>query len=215
MSRGGKCFPHHSVTILFFFPQSDMFKHVYVFFHISLQTPQRNCIFFYKGTNSAIYECSPFDEIKKELSSWGHKWTTSKYNPIQTQICWVGVLKYFFFLLIQQILHFNFITLSHVPFSALQYLMYIENTLHFLWFGHAFSFSLTMALQCKLYLLSISVKLFHCTYSLLLQLPNALFSWPFPLPSLKNFPEASDRKWTYLNVPETDGDTVSSPQSSA
>lgn len=96
MSRGGKCFPHHSVTILFFFPQSDMFKHVYVFFHISLQTPQRNCIFFYKGTNSAIYECSPFDEIKKELSSWGHKWTTSKYNPIQTQICWVGVLKYFF-----------------------------------------------------------------------------------------------------------------------
>lgn len=204
----------------FFFPRVTCLNMYMCFFtyHYKLhrETAFFIIFFFYKGTNSAIYECSPFDEIKKELSSWGHKWTTSKYNPIQTQICWIGVLKYFFFLLIQQILHFYFITLSHVPFGALQYLMYIENTLHFVWFGHAFFPFLSLWLcNANFIYLSVSVKLFHCTYSFLLQLPNALFSWPFPLPSLKNFPEASDRKWTYLNVPETDGDTVSSPESSA
>lgn len=98
MSRGGKCFPHHSVTILFFFSPRVTCLNMYMcFFTYHYKLHRETAFFFNNGTNSAIYECSPFDEIKKELSSWGHKWTTSKYNPIQTQICWVGVLKYFFF----------------------------------------------------------------------------------------------------------------------
>lgn len=92
----------------------------------------------------------------------------------------------------------------------------MENTA-FLYFGGTFfflSFSLWFGNANFLYF-SIQIKISHCTYSSLLHQSNALFSWSFALPSLKNSPEGSDRKWTYLNVPETDGDTVSSPESSA
>lgn len=134
-----------------------------------------------------------------------------KCNPIWIKTCWATLLKYIFFVLIQRLPHFYVITLNRASFNTWS----VWKTQHFSDLVISFSFFLTVLCNRNFLFLSVWIKISHCTYSFLLQQSNALISCSFALPSLKNSPEGSERKWTYLNVPETDGDTVSSPESSA